>query len=131
MAIASAMLIARCGGAIDSGPPIADAAIVEMDDAELPAFNLDSGIATLDATTVSLPAPDGGFDPPPAKCLVGDASDAATCPTPPSVCANADWLVYYDHGHCANGLCVWTKTFHGCACANGSCMSHTTAPTPW
>ncbi len=128
LAIVGAMLVARCGGAIAPVPAVAeDAAAPMADSAEPPFLNLDSGVA---APSAPLPEPDGGFDPPSVACSLMDAGDAAVCSMPPSVCANKDWLVYYDHGHCVNGLCAWTKHVYECNCSKGSCASVITAPPP-
>jgi hypothetical protein len=51
---------------------------------------------------------DGALPAPPEQACDVDASgDSGICPPPPSVCADAHTLVYYDSGQCVSGRCVW------------------------
>ena len=59
-------------------------------------------------------APDGG------PCSDGDAS---SCALPPSVCADQDWLAYFDDPMCMEGQCQWTVRYRQCPgrCSGQGC----------
>lgn len=78
----------------------------------------------------AMPPLDAG-DPPVVACDADAQVDGGPCPAPPSVCADARWLVYYVGGACLSGLCQWEKKFVDCGdCQKGACNVLGTAPRP-
>jgi hypothetical protein len=78
-----------------------------------------------------LPAPPGP-DAPATACDEDAGTDAAPCSPPPSVCADSQWLVYFDNGQCVTEQCAWQKVRQYCGngCTNGACSSRPTVPLP-
>jgi len=74
--------------------------------------------------TTPRPSPDAESVSEPVVPCEGDAvTDATFCPLPPSVCADAEWLVYFVRGACIDGLCKWDRLMKQCSsgCAAGGC----------
>ena len=91
-----------------------------------------------DALTVPDPAPVACGSPATADAAEdgsaaeadGSGDSAAACDFPPSVCADADWLVYFENPTCLDGYCHWEKQFMRCvgaSCVNGTCRRNITA----
>ena len=91
-----------------------------------------------DALTVPDPAPVACGSPATADAAEdasaaeadGSGDSAAACDFPPSVCADADWLVYFENPTCLDGYCHWEKQFMRCvgtSCVNGTCRHNITA----
>ncbi len=73
--------------------------------------------------TSVLLGPDAAAYPPAPKTCDADGGNKV-CPNPPSVCANSDWLVYYENGRCVDGGCVWDTLWLQCQihdCKQGYC----------
>ncbi len=123
-----AMLVARCGGVLVPSPAdVQDASTDSVNENDL-AF----GDATASDDVVEdvsfLPAPDAGAYPPPLKACDIDGG-SKPCPNPPSICANSDWLVYYEKGRCVDGGCTWETRWTECRvhdCIQGHCQSFAT-----
>lgn len=73
------------------------------------------GDATLDAEPAVLEA---GVDASPPM--------QGYCTPEPSVCANSEWVAYFDDGRCMGSSCNFTTKYHFCAggCLNGLCAQH-------
>lgn len=60
------------------------------------------------------------------------------CEPARSVCANTEWVAYFDDGRCSSGMCQFTTKYHYCpgGCVDGLCATHQsgfvggTAPQP-
>lgn len=48
------------------------------------------------------------------------------CEPPYSVCANSEWIAYFDDGRCVDGTCFFTTKYHYCpgGCVNNLCAAH-------
>src|SRR5258706_9317951 len=66
-----------------------------------------------------LPNPPPIVTPPTISC----ADAGMSCAMPPSVCADANWLAYFDDGECVDGQCRLITKYYFCdtGCNGGSC----------
>lgn len=90
------------------------------------------GFVCADALVVT--DPDASLQPPDAIAPPSvPCDDAGACMPPPSICATAQWLEYFDNGACNDGGCAFDVAFHLCdfGCWDGGCVPyHGTAPSP-
>lgn len=63
--------------------------------------------------------------PPLPRISCDPAGDASECALPASVCANDQWLVFYENPSCDSGVCAWEPLALACqapdTCVNGGC----------
>ena len=88
----------------------------------------DAGCAFCDAGPVQ-PGPPDALPPPQVAC-----DDAGACPLPPSICADPQYLEYFDNGTCVDGGCEYDVALTSCpyGCVDGGCYGPqlTKAPPP-
>jgi hypothetical protein len=76
----------------------------------------------------AVPVPPDALPPPNVAC-----DDAGACTLPSSVCANAQWLEYFDDGVCVDAGCAYQVKMNLCVygCFDGGCIiEHSTVPSP-
>ena len=87
----------------------------------------DAGGFTIDAPNYDAPQPPpppvpDAAAPPPEAC-VQDGGPA--CPLPPSVCADTNYLEYFENGVCVDGGCQFDSKLFLCTagCVHGACQN--------
>jgi hypothetical protein len=82
---------------------------------------------------VSAPTPPDALPPPEVDCVLDAGPDATICPLPHSICADTQWLEYFDNGFCDDGGCLFDSKLLLCGlgCYEGGCVvQHSTDPAP-
>jgi hypothetical protein len=120
--VACAALMVGCNGAhpFDAGAP---------DDATAADAFYDCPFCTDATYDVPQLGPPDALPPPDEPC-----DDAGACALPRSICANGEWLEYFDNGTCVDGGCTFDAKMVQCGwgCWDGGCGSRppSTDPAP-
>ena len=72
----------------------------------------------------------GGTDS--SKPLDASADALDECSPAPARCVDSRWLVFFEHGRCVDGRCVWDERFFRCRleCRKTGCFENITAAAP-
>ena len=108
--------LAGCSTSPKTLPAPPEDATTQEDAASCPFCNVEAS-----AYDVAQPQPPDAIAPPPVAC-----DDAGTCALPPSICADPQWLEYFDNGTCEDGGCAFDVQFHFCdwGCYDGGCGAY-------